>query len=431
MSSLRRVVVTGLGVVSPLGISVKQTWGNLLKGVSGVGLLNNWSDYEAVKIPPQHAAHVHEDFDRDAATALFTKRRVPDNILFGLQAAEEALLDAGLLGASKTEGDRKKRLDPNRVGVAVGTGISGMEDLMDAHSTLQTKGYRRVSPFLIPNSLVNITAGMLSMRHNFRGPNHSVSTACATGAHSIGDAFRFIKCNSADVMLCGATDACISPVIVAGFARAKALANFNSEEPSAASRPFDEKRSGFVIAEGSAILVLEELEHALARGATIYSEIKGYGTSGDAHHITAPHSSGDGAFNAMNRALQEGDISPSQINYVNAHATSTPLGDEIECKAIARLLVENVKREYPLAVTSTKGATGHLLGAAGSIEALFTILSIRDNIVPPTLNLTSPLDVPFDLVAGLSKCIPVTDALTNSFGFGGTNVSLLFSKFAS
>eukprot|EP00043_Microstomoeca_roanoka_P007417 m.71464 g.71464 ORF g.71464 m.71464 type:complete len:441 (+) comp13819_c0_seq2:225-1547(+) len=436
----RRVVVTGIGSVSPLCATASGTWQRVIEGASGIGLLRNVQAYEAVGIPTKLAAHVPlvgdaqptgGDQHGDAKGTRFNKadveqkhggRALPDSIAFALAAADEAISDAQLMSSLAEE-------QGARVGVAVGTGISGLQELIDANNTLHTRGYRRVSPHLIPNSLVNMAAGLVSIAYGFKGPNHAVSTACATGAHAIGDAFRFIKYGNADVMVCGGTDACIMPVVVAGFARAKALVAGFEDDPMKSSRPFDVDRCGFVIGEGAALLVLEEYQHAKTRGAKIYAEVLGYGLSGDAHHITAPHESGSGALLAMKGALSEGQITPDQIDHINAHATSTPLGDGVECQAIKQLLGSAATRPT---ITSTKGATGHLLGAAGSLEAMMTVLSISNAMAPPTLNLNTPLKEGEGLcfVANTALEQEIQYALSNSFGFGGTNVSLLFARHA-
>ncbi|EGD73443.1 oxsm protein [Salpingoeca rosetta] len=446
--SARRVVVTGLGAVSPLSATARTTWQRVVRGDCAIGMLPELHRYEEVGIPTKLAATVprvqdadssngsaDDDalvrFDAPAVQARHGRRTLPDSILYALSAADEAIADAGLADAlqqnSSSSSNDNRQVNGARAGVAVGTGISGLQDLIAAHETLHTRGYRRVSPYLIPNSLVNMAAGLISIDYGLRGPNHAVSTACATGAHAIGDAYRFIKYGDADVMVCGGADACIMPVVVAGFARAKALATGFDDAPEESSRPFDRRRSGFVIGEGAALFVLEELEHARARGAHIYAEVRGYGLSGDAHHVTAPHESGDGAYRAMRAALDSAGVDARVLDHINAHATSTPLGDGIECRAIKALLAGTAAQPT---ITATKGATGHLLGAAGSLEAMFAVMSIHAGVVPPTLNLHEPLEEAegLHLVANTAQQQSINFALSNSFGFGGTNVSLLFSK---
>eukprot|EP00040_Diaphanoeca_grandis_P044134 m.11388 g.11388 ORF g.11388 m.11388 type:complete len:440 (-) comp8797_c0_seq1:200-1519(-) len=426
----RRVVVTGIGLVTPLGVGVRHNWEALIQGKSGIRTIDSsWNQYTdafeslSVKIAgivPNTTQLPNGGFD---ASTWLDRREIrihPDNIQFGLCAAAQAITDSKLFTGNA--------INPERMGVAVGCGISGAQDLLAAHDALNRGGPRKVGPFLVPNSLVNMTAGLISIKYGLQGPNHSVSTACATGAHAIGDAFRFVSLGDADVMVCGGVDACIAPVVLAGFGSAKALTTKFNDNPTAASRPFDRDRSGFVIAEGAGVLILEELEHALERGAPIYCEMRGYGLSADAHHITAPSPDGRGALNAMTLALHQARLEPSDISYVNAHATSTPIGDEIETLAIHKLMSSCPSSS--VAVSSTKGATGHLLGAAGAIEAAYTIMSVIENVIPATLNADDVQDVEgIELIRHTSIQRQVDAALSNSFGFGGTNASLCFAKY--
>eukprot|EP00730_Choanoeca_flexa_P015403 TRINITY_DN7067_c0_g1_i3.p1 TRINITY_DN7067_c0_g1~~TRINITY_DN7067_c0_g1_i3.p1 ORF type:complete len:428 (+),score=74.34 TRINITY_DN7067_c0_g1_i3:157-1440(+) len=422
----RRVAVVGLGSVNPLATSPAQTWKLLCQGASGIRPINDYETYSKLRIPSLVAAEVQTHLDESDISFeqkwkhALPSRATPRGIQFGMVSAFQALDRAQLL-SSDSPATLNDYHDPGRVGVAIGTGISGVHELLDNHDTLNTRGYRRVSPYLIPNSLVNMTAGLVSMHYNLQGPNHAVSTACSTGAHAIGDAFRMIKHGYADVMVCGGTDACISPLVVAGFARAKALATKFNDDPEAASRPFDADRCGFVIGEGAAVLVLEEWDSAVARGAPIMAEVAGYGMSGDAHHITSPPESGRGAIACMQQALAEADVLPSEVDYVNAHATSTPVGDEIEARAIAQATRPDVL------VSATKGATGHLLGAAGALEAMLTIQSLAVQAVPPILNLHNPIETTLRLPT-VTTPAEINVGLSNSFGFGGTNASLCFKR---
>ncbi|EDQ85863.1 uncharacterized protein MONBRDRAFT_34033 [Monosiga brevicollis MX1] len=426
----RRVVVTGLGLITPLGCGPHpRLYEHLLHKASGVRQLRDREAYEQAKVPVHIAAEVPA-LDQDSELGFdpahysypLHRRALPPNIQFALAAAEQALCDAQLTTRDQPDLQAHAGLDPTRAGVAVGTGISGVHDLLSNQTLLQERGHRRVSPYLIPNALVNMSAGLVSIHHNLQGPNLSASTACATGAHSIGDAFRMIKYDDADIMVCGGAEACIHPLIMSGFARAKALASTFNDTPDRASRPFDQARAGFVMGEGAAVLILEEEAHARARNAPIYAQVLGYGASGDAHHITAPHPSGRGAIGCMQAALREARLEGSDVQYVNAHATSTPIGDEIEGRAIAQVCGPSV------AVSSTKGATGHLLGAAGALEAAFAILALKHQTAPPTLNLESPAEgLDLNLLTQATQ-LSLDVALSNSFGFGGTNVSLAFGK---
>jgi 3-oxoacyl-[acyl-carrier-protein] synthase II len=357
-------------------------------------------------------------YDPEQTMSLRDRRRVDDFILYAVAAADEAVRDSGW--HPQTEEDRC------RSGVIIGSGIGGLDSIAKTALELHEKGPRRISPFFIPSSLINLASGQVSIRYGLKGPNHSVVTACASGAHAIGDAMRLIQWGDADVMFAGGAEAAVCPLGVAGFVAARAMSTGFNDRPQMASRPYDKDRDGFVMGEGAGILVLEEYEHAKARGAKIYAEVIGYGLSGDAYHITAPASDGDGGFRAMNASLARAGVDPSQIDYINSHGTSTPLGDEIELGAVERMLGASVSGAT---MSSTKGAIGHLLGAAGAVEAAFTALAIRDQIAPPTINLDNPsVDTAIDLVAHTAKRMAINTALSNSFGFGGTNASLVFKK---
>ncbi|CAK1545205.1 unnamed protein product [Leptosia nina] len=416
-TSRRRVVVTGLGAVSPLGACTEVTWQNLLKGCSGIVSLGE----EYLQLPCRIAGLIPKDRDDKIERALSKsnlKSMAPATCL-ALVATAEALVDASW----SPQSDR----DRENTGVALGMGMIDLKDVCDTNSALQL-GYNKVSPFFVPRILPNMAAGHVSIKYGLRGPNHSVSTACATGAHSIGDAFRFIRNGDVDVMVCGGAEACISPLAIAGFCRLRALSTSFNDSPSKASRPFDKKREGFVMGEGAAVLILEEYEHALKRNAKMYAEILGYGLSGDASHITTPREDGSGAILSMSRALKDANIDKNQVSFINAHATSTPVGDNIESTAIKSLFKENVSNVH---VSSTKGAHGHLLGAAGNLEAIFTILACYHGVLPPTINLENPID---DLNYVANTPVPWHSdkkvALKNSFGFGGTNASLCISNIS-
>ncbi|KAI7836640.1 hypothetical protein COHA_009525 [Chlorella ohadii] len=431
----RRVVVTGLGLVTPLGIGVPTVWERLLAGTTGVRRL------EAEDLPEAHravlpqlpcrviAAVPQEELAAVPWACQEDPRRTAKFMSYALTAAAEALQDAGW----RPEMPEQRQA----TGVAIGAGMSCTTDMADAGVLLAEGKVRRLSPFFVPKTLVNMAAGAVSIAHGLQGPNHAVATACATGAHAIGDAFSMIRRGDASVMLAGGTESCIDAVSLAGFSRLKALATRYNEDPAAASRPFDAGRDGFVMGEGAGVLVLEELEHALQRGAPIYAEVRGYGLSGDAHHITQPPPDGIGAQLAMQRALRQAGLAPQQVCYINAHATSTPQGDDIEQRAIAAVFGEVATSAAPagggppLAVSSTKGATGHLLGAAGAVEAIFALLALRHGVAPPTANLTAP-DPPLlaGLVAGSPATLPQgpSAVLSNSFGFGGTNAALVFAS---
>ncbi|XP_055712761.1 3-oxoacyl-[acyl-carrier-protein] synthase, mitochondrial [Phlebotomus papatasi] len=416
----RRVVVTGVGCVSPVGVSVETAWKNILSGHCGVVKL---TDSAFDKLPCRVAAQIpKDDFD---ISKIFTKselKSMSPAIAYSLIATKEALSQSQWLPMEIKE--------QNRTGVAVGIGMVDLVDICEAYDALQ-KGYNRVSPFFVPRILPNMAAGQISIKYGFRGPNHSVSTACATGAHAIGDGFRFIQRNEADVMVCGAGEASISPLSFAGFCRLRALSTSFNDDPQSASRPFDEKRDGFVMGEGAAIFVLEELEHAKCRNAPILGEILGYGCSGDAAHLTSPREDGLGAFLAMQRALEDAQLKPEDVGYINAHATSTPIGDAIESRAITRLFGDHASK---LAVSSTKGAHGHLLGSAGNLEALFALLACRHGQFPPTVNLNSISEdmKSVNYIAKVSQSWPDGKrrvAVKNAFGFGGTNASLCIAEF--
>ncbi|XP_068629759.1 3-oxoacyl-[acyl-carrier-protein] synthase, mitochondrial [Battus philenor] len=415
LSPCRRVVVSGLGVVSPIGTGTKTVWDNLLKGQCGIVSL---SEKEYGKLPCRIAGVVSlKDENLLRALSKSNLKSMAPATCLALVATAEALLDANWIPESDS--------DKETTGVALGMGMVDLKDICDTNDALKI-GYNKVSPFFVPRILPNMAAGQISIKYGFRGPNHAVSTACATGAHSIGDAYRFIKHGDADVMVCGGAESCISPLAVAGFCRLRALSTSFNNEPEKASRPFDQKRDGFVMGEGAAVLVLEEYEHALKRNANIYAEILGYGLSGDASHITAPREDGSGAILSMTRALQDANISKDEITHVNAHATSTPIGDGIESTAIKKLFGAHSTN---ILISSTKGAHGHLLGAAGNLEAVFTILACYHGVVPATLNLDDPVD-DLHYVAKVPEKWNAERriALKNSFGFGGTNATLCIAK---
>ena len=418
---MRRVVITGLGIVSPVGCGVESSWSALLAGANGARRVEEFdvSDLScqiACLIPRGETSE--GKFDPDDWMEPKEQRKVDEFIVYAMAASEQALADAGY----KADTSEKQE----RTGVLIGSGIGGLAGIAATALLLHEKGPRRVSPFFIPGRLINLASGHVSIRHQLKGPNHSVVTACSTGSHAIGDASRLVALGDADVMVAGGTESPISRISIAGFAACRALSTGFNDRPTQASRPYDKDRDGFVMGEGAGIVVLEELEHAKARGAKIYAEVIGYGMSGDAFHITAPEGSGDGASRCMRAALNRAGIEASDIDYVNAHGTSTPMGDEIELRAVERLFGNASGK---LAMSSTKSATGHLLGAAGAIEAIFSVLAIRDNIVPPTLNLDNPsVNTPIDLVPHEAKEREINTVLTNSFGFGGTNASLVLRR---
>jgi 3-oxoacyl-[acyl-carrier-protein] synthase II len=417
---MRRVVVTGLGMVTPLADGVEPTWSRLLAGESGIRRIESFdvSDLPAKiggMVPRGEGEGEFRPTDYVEAKEL---RRNDDFIIYGIAAAVQAVEDAGW----KPEGEQQRC----RTGVLLGSGIGGLNSIAETALILEKGGPRRVSPFFIPSALINLASGQVSIRYGFKGPNHAVVTACSTGAHAIGDAARLIAIDDADVMVAGGCEAALGRIGMAGFCAARALSTGFNETPEKASRPWDRDRDGFVMAEGAGCVVLEEYEHAKRRGATIYAEVKGYGLSGDAYHVTAPSPEGDGGFRSMQAALKRSGLRPDDIDYVNAHGTSTPLGDEIELGAVKRLFSNAVAK---LSMSSTKSAIGHLLGAAGAVEAIFCILAIRDQVVPPTLNLDNPSDGcgDIDLVPHRAKQREVKAALSNSFGFGGTNASVIFT----
>jgi len=427
---MRRVVVTGLGLVTPLAWGVEATWKKILAGESGAGRISGWDPTGygceiACEVPSVDgrgggSAYDPGSFDPDKVVSPKDRRRMDDFILYAIAAADEALKDANW---PPEDEDEKKR-----TGVIIGSGIGGLGPIAETAIEMAEKGPRRVSPFFIPSALINLASGQVSIRYGLKGPNHSVVTACATGAHAVGDAFRMIRYGDADVMLAGGAESSIVPLGVAGFVACRALTTNFNDRPQAASRPYDKDRDGFVMGEGAGILVLEEYEHAKARGAKIYAEVVGYGLSGDAYHITAPASDGDGGFRAMQASLKDAGLMASDIDYINAHGTSTPLGDEIELGAVERLLGNAAEGAT---MSSTKSAIGHLLGAAGAVEAAFSVLAIRDQIAPPTINLDNPsVETPIDLVPHKAKPMKIDHALSNSFGFGGTNASIVFKRLS-
>jgi 3-oxoacyl-[acyl-carrier-protein] synthase II len=424
---MRRVVVTGLGLVTPLGWGVETSWRALIEGKSGAGRITAFdpADYAcqvACEVPRVDGrggggTDIPGSFDPDQVVSAKEQRRIDDFILYAIAAADEAVRDSGW--APTADSDRE------RTGVNIGSGIGGLSTIADTAVELHEKGPRRVSPFFIPSALINLASGQVSIRHGFKGPNHSVVTACATGAHAVGDAMRFIKSGDADVMVAGGAEAAVCPIGIAGFIACRAMSTKFNDQPQRASRPYDVDRDGFVMGEGAGVLVLEELEHAKARGARIYAEVVGYGLAGDAYHITAPAEDGDGGFRAMRAAIAHAGLQPSDIDYINAHGTSTPLGDEIELGAVERMLGNAAAK---VTMSSTKSAIGHLLGAAGAVEAAFSVLAIRDQIAPPTLNLDNPsVETAIDLAPHRAKPRKIDVVLSNSFGFGGTNASVIFT----
>ncbi|MBT8152573.1 beta-ketoacyl-ACP synthase II [Epibacterium ulvae] len=419
---MRRVVVTGLGLVTPLASGVEESWTRLLDGQSGAGPITRFDAVES-GVATTYACEVPRG---DGADATFNpsdwvikkdQKKIDDFILYGIAAAEMAVQDAGW-----TPEDEESRL---RTGVMIGSGIGGLSSIADTAVMIKEKGARRVSPFFIPGALINLISGQVSIRHGFKGPNHSVVTACSTGAHAIGDASRMIRAGDAEVMIAGGAEAAICEIGIAGFNACKALSTKRADDPKAASRPYDADRDGFVMGEGAGVVVLEDYDHAKARGAKIYAEVLGYGMSGDAYHITAPSEDGDGAERSMNAALASAKLKPEDLDYINAHGTST-MADTIELGAVERMLGDHAAN---VTMSSTKSATGHLLGAAGAIEAIFSILAIRDQVAPPTINLDNPaVDTPVDLAPNAKRERKINVALSNSFGFGGTNASVIFGK---
>ena len=419
---MRRVVVTGIGSVNPLGETIEQSWKHLLAGHSGAKPI---TAFEVADLPCRIACSITRNMGDDEGEAGFNpdlymppkdQKRVSDFIIYAMAAADMALADSGFVAQTEQQ--------QYRTGVLVGAGIGGLQGIEEGAFVVRDKGPRRLTPFFIPGSLINLASGQISIKHGLKGPNHAVVTACSTGAHAIGDAGRMIMLDDADVMVAGGTESAVTRLGIAGFSACRALSTHFNDTPERASRPYDKDRDGFVMGEGAGVVVLEEYEHAKARGARIYAELVGYGLSGDAYHITSPAEDGSGGYRSMQAALKRSGLEISDIGYINAHGTSTPLGDEIELKAVERLFGGQAEG---LAMSSTKSAIGHLLGAAGAVEAIFSILAIRDNIVPPTLNLDNPsVATAIDLVPHKAHEKPVNAVLSNSFGFGGTNASLVF-----
>jgi 3-oxoacyl-[acyl-carrier-protein] synthase II len=418
---MRRVVVTGLGIVGPLGCGVEATWKRILAGKSGARRIET---FDVSDLPCKIAGVVPRGdgsdatFNADQWMEPKEQRKVDDFIIFAMAAARQAIDDSGW--------HPKTHEEQTATGVLIGSGIGGIEGIAETSITLKERGPRRVSPFFIPGRLINLAGGYVSIAHGLKGPNHAVVTACSTGAHAIGDAGRLIALGDADVMVAGGTESPINRLSMAGFAASRALSTSFNDTPEKASRPYDRDRDGFVMGEGAGIVVLEELDHAKARGAKIYGELIGYGLTGDAYHITAPAPDGDGAYRCMAAALKRASVTPAEIDYINAHGTSTPLGDEIELNAVQRLAGNAAGK---IAMSSTKSMVGHLLGAAGAVEAIFSLLAMRDQIAPPTINLDNPsVETPIDLVPHKAVKRQIETVLSNSFGFGGTNASLVFRR---
>ena len=420
---MRRVVVTGMGMLTPLGCGVEPTWSRLVKGESGAKKVDRFevSDLAckiACMIPRGDGSA--GTYNPDQWMEPKEQRKVDDFIVFAMCAARQALDDAGWKPKTPEE--------QNTTGVLIGSGIGGIEGIADTAITLHERGPRRVSPFFIPGRIINLASGHVSIEHGLKGPNSAVVTACSTGAHAIGDAGRLVALGDADVMVAGGAESPVNRMALAGFNALRALSTGFNDEPTRASRPYDKDRDGFVMGEGAGVVVLEALEHATARGAKIYAELTGYGMSGDAYHITAPAPDGDGAFRCMAMAMKRAGTAPGDIDYINAHGTSTPMGDEIELGAVQRLVGNAAGR---ISMSSTKSCIGHLLGAAGAVEAIFSILAIRDGVAPPTINLDNPsVESPIDLVPHQARRREINTALSNSFGFGGTNASLIFRRYA-
>ena len=419
---MRRVVVTGMGMLTPLGCGVETTWQRLLKGESGAKRIDR---FDVSDIACQIACSIPRGdgsdgtFNPDQWMEPKEQRRVDEFIVYAMCAARQALDDAGWRPQSYE--------DQTNTGVMIGSGIGGIEGIADVAVTLREKGPRRVSPFFIPGRIINLASGVVSIEFGLKGPNHAVVTACSTGAHAIGDAARMVALGDAEVMVAGGTESPVNRIALAGFAALRALSTSFNDDPKRASRPYDKDRDGFVMGEGAGAVVLEALDHAKARGARIYAELTGYGLSGDAYHITAPSPDGDGAFRCMSMAIKRAGISVGDIDYINAHGTSTPLGDEIELGAVQRVVGNAAGR---ISMSSTKSCIGHLLGAAGAVEAIFSILAIRDRVAPPTINLDNPsVETPIDLVPHVARKRDIDTALSNSFGFGGTNASLIFRRY--
>lgn len=419
---MRRVVVTGLGLVSPLGADVKSSWSNLIAGESGIDKITN---FDASELPCRIAGEIKEKsdsnpngFDFERYLSNKDQRRMDKFIVYGIAAAIQAIEDSGW--------DAKTQEDLEMTGVMIGSGIGGLRTIEDSSIVIENLGPRKISPFFIPASLINLVSGQVAIKYGYQGPNHAVVTACSTGAHAIGDAARIISSGDADVMVAGGSEAAVCRVGVAGFAAARALSTSFNDTPKKASRPWDSNRDGFVMGEGSGVLVLEEYEHAKKRGAKIYGELVGYGLTGDGYHITSVHPEGRGGYRSMQMALKKSGLSIEDIGYVNAHGTSTPMGDGIELASVQRLFENNLSG---VSMSSTKSSIGHLLGAAGSVEAIFSILAMNNGILPPTLNLDNPLEeAKIDLIPKKTKEKKVTAVMSNSFGFGGTNATLIFKS---
>jgi 3-oxoacyl-[acyl-carrier-protein] synthase II len=421
---MRRVVVTGMGMVTPLGCGVEATWARLIKGESGAKKVDS---FEVSDLACQIACMIprgdgtNGTYNPDQWMEPKEQRKVDEFIVFAMCAAKQALDDAGWKPKTPDE--------QNATGVLIGSGIGGIEGIADTAVTLHERGPRRVSPFFIPGRIINLASGYVSIEHGLKGPNSAVVTACSTGAHAIGDAARLVALGDAEVMLAGGAESPVNRLSLAGFAALRALSTSFNDEPKRASRPYDRDRDGFVMGEGAGVVVLEALDHAKARGARIYGELVGYGLSGDAYHITAPDPNGDGAFRCMSMAMKRAGVTADDIDYINAHGTSTPMGDEIELGAVQRLAGNAAGR---ISMSSTKSCIGHLLGAAGAVEAIFSLLAIRDGIAPPTINLDNPsVESPIDLVPHQARKRDIEVALSNSFGFGGTNASLIFRRYVA
>jgi 3-oxoacyl-[acyl-carrier-protein] synthase II len=419
----RRVVVTGMGIASPLGIGVEHVWARLIAGESGIGAIQSFDTTDlAAKIAGQVPAGTRQSggLSLEEWIPVKDQKKMDRFIHLGLVAAIEAVEDSGWVPAD--EADREA------TGVMIGSGIGGLQTIYDASVLVHEGKVKRLSPFFIPSALINLASGHLSIKYGFKGPNHAAVTACATGVHAIGDAARLIMFGDADVMVAGGAEASVCRLGIGGFCASRALSTSFNDEPARGSRPWDKDRDGFVMGEGAGVVVLEELEHARARGAKIYGEVVGYGLSGDAHHITAPAEGHNGAYRAMRAAFRNGKVNPSEVQYVNAHGTSTPMGDDLELEAVERFFGDEARG---LAMSSTKSATGHLLGAAGAVEAIFSLLAIRDGVAPPTLNLDEPSrESVIDRVAHVAQERSIDCVLSNSFGFGGTNASVIFRRAA-